>query len=152
MNGPSTGTPADGGDDTGGRPARVARAARVLVVDDNDMLRSLLSRILHAAGFEVSEAGSVAQALRLDPAGYDAIIIDVRLQGRPGTDLVDELRRGDPAVVRRCLLLTGAPGLDELPSDIPVVGKPFTAEQIVAEIRRLLPAAAADPAGTPERG
>ncbi|MCK9875661.1 response regulator [Frankia sp. Ag45/Mut15] len=144
MNDPSTGTSADddggGSDDGEGR----SRAVRVLVVDDNDLLRGLLSRILRAEGFTTSEAASVEEALGLDPGAHDAIVVDVRLEGRPGTDLVAELRRTTPALVRRCLLLTGAPGLDELPPDVPMVAKPFTADQIVREVRRLLPTAATE--------
>ncbi|MCL9762032.1 response regulator [Frankia sp. AiPa1] len=152
MNAPSVGTSAGSGNDSGGADSTGtgtggtggtgccggSGAARVLVLDDNEMLRGLLSRILVGAGLQVSEAASVEEALRLNPGAYDAVVLDIRLEGRPGTDLVDELRRSDPGAVRRCLLLTGAPGLDQVPPDVPVVGKPFTADQIVGEVRRIL--------------
>ncbi|WP_157467498.1 response regulator [Frankia sp. QA3] len=115
-------------------------APTVLVVDDNEMLRALLGRILCAEGFRVSVAGSVEEALRLDAAAHDVLLIDLRLGGRSGADLIDELRRIDPAVTARCLVLTGAPGLDPVPAGLPVVTKPFTADELVAAVRGVLPA------------
>ncbi|MCK9897635.1 response regulator [Frankia sp. AgB32] len=111
---------------------------RVLVVDDNEMLRSLLARVLGGEGFQVSTAGSVEEALRLDPAAHDVVLVDLRLGGRPGTDLVDELRQAEPGAADRCILLTGGLGLDPVPADLPVVTKPFTADSLVAAVRRTL--------------
>lgn len=115
-------------------------APTALVVDDNEMLRALLSRILDAEGFRVSTAGSVEEALLLDAAAHDVLLIDLRLGGRSGADLIDELRRIDPAVTARCLVLTGAAGLDPVPTGLSVVTKPFTADELVAAVRAVVPA------------
>ncbi len=115
-------------------------APTALVVDDNEMLRALLGRILCAEGFRVSAAGSVEEALLLDAAAHDVLLIDLRLGGRSGADLIDELRRIDPAVTARCLVLTGAAGLDPVPAGLPVVTKPFTADELIAAVREVLPA------------
>ncbi|WP_248838791.1 response regulator [Frankia sp. AgKG'84/4] len=150
MNAQAVGPSAGG---AGGPPG--APGPRVLVVDDNEMLRSLLARVLGAEGFQVSTADSVEQALRLDAAAHDVVLVDLRLGGRPGTDLVDELRRADPGAAQRCIVLTGALGLDPVPAGLPVVTKPFTANDLVAAVRRILaaqPPPAAGRAGAQDRG
>ncbi|SNQ48768.1 putative two component system response regulator [Frankia canadensis] len=114
---------------------------RVLVVDDNEMLRALLERILLAEGFQVSVADSVDQALGLGAAGFDVILVDLRLGDRPGTDLIAELCRDDPAARRRFAILTGAAGVDPVPAGIPVVAKPFTADSLLSAIHEVLRAA-----------
>ncbi len=69
--------------------ARDARMQRILIVEDESALRSTLRRLLKRNGYEVSEAGSVAEAeSRHTLSGFDLIISDLRLPGAPGTDLI----------------------------------------------------------------
>lgn len=72
-------------------------AARILVVDDDaDMLRLLCLR-LKAAGYEVLAAGSAEVALaELDLARPQLVLSDVRLPGRDGLALFDEVRARHP--------------------------------------------------------
>ncbi|GAB0153989.1 sigma-54-dependent transcriptional regulator [Marinobacterium sp. BA1] len=63
--------------------------SRILIVEDESIIRSALRRLLEKNGYEVSDAGSVAEAcgdFSLD--GFDLIITDLRLPGAPGTDLI----------------------------------------------------------------
>jgi DNA-binding response OmpR family regulator len=120
------------GDAAPGAPA----AERVLVVDDNDMIRELVRRVLAGAGFAVDAVASADEARRLAPGGYHVLVVDVRLGAERGTDLVEVLRALDPQLPRRCLLLTG--GLDEtLPDDVAVLVKPFSVDDLVAAVRSL---------------
>lgn len=74
-------------------------APRLLVVDDDaDMLR-LLSMRLQAAGYRVSTAGSAEAALALlDTERPQLVISDVRLPGRDGLALFDEVHRNHPSL------------------------------------------------------
>ena len=74
-------------------------SARLLVVDDDaDMLR-LLSMRLQAAGYRVSTAGSAEAALALlDVERPQLVISDVRLPGRDGLALFDEVRNRHPSL------------------------------------------------------
>jgi len=74
-------------------------AARLLVVDDDaDMLR-LLSMRLQAAGYRVSTAASAESALaQLDRERPQLVISDVRLPGRDGLALFDEVHRRHPSL------------------------------------------------------
>lgn len=117
-------------------------APRGLVVDDNDLVRKLVSRVLEDGGLVVDAVATASEARRRPSGDYDVLIVDVRLGDERGTDLVEALRVDDPLVASRCLLLTG--GLAEpLPADLPVLVKPFSADELLAAVRRLCPASRA---------
>ena len=80
-------------------PHRAAPPARILVVDDDaDMLR-LLSLRLKAAGHDVVAVGSAEAALaQLDIARPQLVLSDVRLPGRDGLALFDEVRARHPSL------------------------------------------------------
>ena len=122
----------------------VGEPPRTLVVDDNDLVRDLVGRLLSREGHVVDAAASVADALALPVGSYQAFIIDVRLGTGLGTDLIERLRAQDPSVPARCLLLTG--GIDDdLPSDVAVLRKPFLADDLIAAVRELPPAGRSAP-------
>ncbi len=73
--------------------------ARLLVVDDDADLLRLLSMRLHAAGYQVATATSAEAALsQLDVDRPQVVLSDVRLPGRDGLALFDEIRRRHPAL------------------------------------------------------
>lgn len=62
---------------------------RVLVVEDEVVIRTALKRLLERNGYSVSEAESVNESLeKFDLNSFDVIISDLRLPGAPGTDLI----------------------------------------------------------------
>jgi DNA-binding NtrC family response regulator len=63
--------------------------SRILIVEDESIIRSALRRLLEKNGYEVSDAGSVAEACNdFSLENFDLIITDLRLPGAPGTDLI----------------------------------------------------------------
>ncbi|HLF24013.1 MAG TPA: sigma-54 dependent transcriptional regulator [Burkholderiales bacterium] len=63
--------------------------SRILVVEDETVIRQALQRLLARHGYEVAEAGAVSEALDAhDLASFDLIITDLRLPGAPGTDII----------------------------------------------------------------
>src|ERR1700690_1967312 len=67
---------------------------RVLVVDDEENLRHMLQTLLKREGYEPVGVASVDSALlELETLPYKIIITDLRMPGRSGMDLVDEVRR-----------------------------------------------------------
>jgi PAS domain S-box-containing protein len=66
--------------------------SRVLVVDDNPAKRYAIARLLRAAGFVVSEAGSGQEALAVANDGADAIVLDVNLPDLDGYEVCRILR------------------------------------------------------------
>ncbi|MBM4267699.1 MAG: response regulator [Deltaproteobacteria bacterium] len=78
----------------------------LLVVDDDEVLRERLARALRDRGLDVRTAGDVEEALaRAEAAPPELALVDLRLPGRSGLDLVRELRSRFPDV--RIVVLTG---------------------------------------------
>jgi class 3 adenylate cyclase len=66
---------------------------RLLVVDDNDLNRDMLSRRLGGRGFAVEVAEDGARALaRIEERPYDLVILDVMMPGLSGIDVLRRLR------------------------------------------------------------
>ncbi|WP_417455689.1 response regulator [Kordiimonas sp.] len=67
-----------------------------LVVDDQELIRTMLTKLLGALGFaEVVEAADGSDALKhLDRRGFDVIICDINMEPMGGLDFVTRLRQG----------------------------------------------------------
>ena len=109
---------------------------RVLVIDDVDEMRTLIHRALSADGYEVDVAASLAQARALDPAGYDAVLVDAGLGSEQGADLIEALRTANPAAAGRCLMMTGG-ATDTIPDGVAHLTKPFKLDQLLDAVHAL---------------
>ena len=79
---------------------------RVLVVDDHDDMRELLTQVLSLSGYEVNQADSADAALRLAADWhFDLAVIDIGLPRKNGIELLRELRTVLQSVV--AVALTG---------------------------------------------
>lgn len=82
---------------------------RLLLVEDDDSLREVMSSNLTDAGYEVVAASGGRASLELfDPGTIDVVITDLRMPGMSGLELLDELRKRDPAVVVLVLTAFGS--------------------------------------------
>jgi two-component system response regulator CpxR len=124
--------------------------ARILVIDDDAELASLLGEFLRREGFEVAFAhdGEKGLAAALTPPPRDLIVLDVMLPGMDGFSVLRKLREKSRVPV---LMLT-ARGEDvdriiglELGAD-DYLPKPFNPRELAARIRAILRRAAAKPA------
>ena len=116
----------------------------VLVVDDDEIFNRRLSMALSSRGWNVKSAGDGAMALQL--AGVfrpDLAIVDLRLPGISGLDVIYELRQQDDKLV--VIMLTGyatiatAVAATKLGADH-YLKKPVDADQILAAYQRILKA------------
>ena len=115
---------------------------RVLVIDDDPAVTSVLKRGLSYEGFAVDTAGSGEEGLALARENApDLVILDIMMPGLDGLEVLRRLRAADAALP--VLLLTGkdAPadqikGLETGADDY--VLKPFTFEVLAARVRALL--------------
>jgi two-component system, OmpR family, phosphate regulon response regulator PhoB len=122
----------------------------VLVVDDEPMVREVLTTYLERDGFEVTQAADGDEARdALGGATPDLVVLDVMLPGASGLDLLGEIRRqGDIPVI---LLTARADEADrvtglELGADDYVV-KPFSPREVAARVRSVLRRTASVPSG-----
>jgi PAS domain S-box-containing protein len=87
---------------------RAAAIRRVLIVDDHDGIRTSLARMVHAAGHEIAEAASGAEALALARAFQpEFAIVDISMRGMTGVELARRLRVEQPDAPLRLIALTG---------------------------------------------
>jgi DNA-binding NtrC family response regulator len=118
---------------------------KILVVDDNDAARSGLTSLLRASGYEPIAAATLPDAERLLAQNRpDLVIVDVRLGGDNGLQLVATASTSTPAIV-----LTGFPDAT-LAAEARLLGAEFLLKPVVAPglldvIRRRLPQAAPTP-------
>lgn len=125
-------------------PVQAGTGKRVLVVDDEPELASMMRDALEAAGHEVAtaESGAVALAL-LEETRFDAIVSDLRMPDIDGCALWTGVRERHPELARRFVFVTGDT-LSPLPADFgrdgaaEVLEKPFTAADLVERVRRCL--------------
>jgi two-component system cell cycle sensor histidine kinase/response regulator CckA len=123
-----------------------ARRHRLLVVDDEQAVRSVLRRYLDRRGWEVLEAESGEQALALiDDAAtrIDAVIVDVHMPGLAGTALCQRIAAARPALLSRMIVATGdAPAataaLAREQLICPVLPKPFELSELEQALAKLL--------------
>jgi CheY-like chemotaxis protein len=117
-------------------------AKRVLVVEDELMIRMLLEGMLEDLGHAIAgQAGTLDEALALaKQAEFDVALLDVNLNGEPITPVVEILiERGLPFVFASGY---GRRGVPEAYPGIPTLQKPFEIEAL----GEALNAAAAQPA------
>jgi len=73
------------------------RKPHILVVDDEEDIRSSLKRILEYEGMTLDEAASGPQALELAAAGEpDAVLLDIKMPRMDGLEVLAELRKRQP--------------------------------------------------------
>ena len=71
--------------------------ARILIIDDEDELRSMLRRMLEQAGHKVTEAVNGAEGIQLYKQDRpDLIITDIIMPEKEGVETIIALRRADP--------------------------------------------------------
>ena len=116
-------------------------AGTVLLVEDEDIVRALLTEQLEHSGHEVVSAGSAVEALEL-LAGQeiDALVTDVGLPGVNGATLADTVRQRHPSV--GVILISGYPGdvVGAVPSlsGVQLLQKPFTSRELQQALASVL--------------
>jgi two-component system, NtrC family, response regulator AlgB len=114
---------------------------RILIIDDEENIRSTLGEMLVGMGHEVVGAGNAPAALReIDKAQFDLAFLDLKLEDQNGLDLLPELLRGNAnldvvvftayASIESAVEAMRRGALDYLP-------KPFTPEQIRQLLRKV---------------
>jgi PAS domain S-box-containing protein len=125
-----------------GEPPAQPAAGRILLVEDEDGVRTVAARSLARLGYQVEAAADGAAALeRALAQDYDLVISDIQMPGMDGVALYRRLHELRPAT--RWLILTGdtmsersRTFLEE--TALPVLPKPFTRDQLAARVAESL--------------
>ncbi len=117
-------------------------AARILVVDDEAELRSMLERYLGGNGFEVKAVGDSAAADRLlDAERWDVVVLDLMLRGESGLDVCARWRHHGATIPILMLTARGDPidrilGLEMGADDY--LPKPFNPRELLARLQAMV--------------
>jgi DNA-binding NtrC family response regulator len=75
------------------------RQVRILVVDDEELIRKLMTNILRRGGMAVLTAQNGEEALKvLQESGCDVVVSDVRMAGMSGFDLLKQVKAKHPDI------------------------------------------------------
>jgi DNA-binding response OmpR family regulator len=126
------------------RTDRTDGGSRVLVIDDDELLRSTLCSALLSAGHEVAAAADGGAALRaLDQGRVDIAVVDIVLPDKTGLEIIGELKTYYPDV--RILAISGN-GRADWPDFLGLarrmgadasLAKPFRPRELIAAVQRL---------------
>jgi CheY-like chemotaxis protein len=120
-----------------------------LVVDDEELIRTVAGAVLEGSGLRVLAAADGAEALatyrrHLDAAGdsaIDVVLLDYTMPGRTGLEILRELRELDPAV--RVIISTGY-ALESTGDQLLTAGarafvpKPYRPHELLRTVREVL--------------
>ena len=110
----------------------------VLVVDDEDLVRKLLSGALQQAGFHVLEASSGYSAMAIAdsyPNEIDVLLTDVVMPGITGPELALTLKGSRPDL--KIVLMSGTPNMVDR-HGFPLIQKPFRTCDVIGKLHDVL--------------
>jgi DNA-binding response OmpR family regulator len=112
---------------------------RILLVEDNDPLRSLMRLALEGEGYAIDEASTAEQGLRLmDDHQYDLVLTDFSLPGRTGAWLLHEAAARDLLRGAATLVVTAESSLPTMTGEPGVVAKPIDLNAFLPQVRAIL--------------
>lgn len=118
--------------------------ARILLIDDDELLRSVIAKSLTHAGHQVLQAGDGKQGVEIFQASnFDLVITDVIMPVQEGVETIMELRRENPTLP--IIAISGGATNSKLYLEIAgrigacrVLAKPFMPRDLVAMIAEVL--------------
>jgi len=127
----------------GGR-AKDGRGGTILLVEDSDVVRDVIARMLEDDGYAVLPASGGEEALsisRRNDAPIDLLLTDIVMPEMSGVELADRLEKERPGL--RILFMTGYAEevvVNEgiLGKQRECIGKPFTREEITKRVRKII--------------
>ncbi len=123
-------------------------ALHLLVVDDDNRIRTLLSRLLIENGYRVTTAASAAEARgRLEGLTFDLLVLDVMMPGETGLELARSLRETSTVPI---LMLTARSDIEDRIAGLEAgvddyLAKPFEPRELLLRIGSILKRAAVPP-------
>jgi|SRR4051794_24739949 CheY-like chemotaxis protein len=122
--------------------------ATILLVDDDQMLREVMTRVLEASGFRViaaSDGVAAWELLQANGQAIHAIVTDVQMPRMEGLELAERVATlpNSPPL----LFISGYPR-GRIPYDYPFLSKPFQADQLVDSIAAILKRTYVEPSGS----
>ena len=118
--------------------AAAGSAKRILLVEDEESVRSLTRRILSRKGYTVLDTASPRRAIELaEESDVDLLLTDVVMPGMSGPDLAEALVGAHPGL--KVLFMSGyGDNGERLPEGTKILGKPFDADALAEHVAQAL--------------
>ncbi len=111
---------------------------RILIIEDEQVIRSALCRLLERNGYRADEAGSIDEARPLlQQQEFDLVIADLRLPGAPGTDVIP-LAGGIPVLVMTSYASVRSAVESMKLGAVDYIAKPFDHDEMLLLVERTL--------------
>ena len=118
------------------------KQGRILIVDDEEVIRRLLRQKLSSEGYQCQEAGNAAQALdELRSKPVALVILDIKMPGKLGIELLPELRASypDTAVIMATAITDTSTAIQCMKQGAyDYLTKPFNLDEVVLNVNRAL--------------
>jgi two-component system response regulator TctD len=89
----STSTPTVTPDPSSAPPEALSRSERILIVDDDDLVRKAMARVLTRFGYDVVACSDAEEAMEAaERFSFDALVTDLVLPGLDGVELIEKLQ------------------------------------------------------------
>lgn len=116
---------------------------KILVVDDEATLCEALRFNLEAEGYAVDVAYSAEEALRLDLASYDLVLLDVMMGAKSGFDMAREMKADEATAAVPVIFCTAKSQEDDMIAGLNLgaddyISKPYTIRAVLARVRAVL--------------
>lgn len=116
---------------------------RLLIVDDENALRESLCTYLELEGFQADTAASAEEAMTLDIAKYDLILLDIMMNGMSGTDFAMKIKENKNTAHVPIIFLTAKDSDDDMVAGLSLgaddyIAKPFSAKNVIARIEAVI--------------
>src|SRR5690554_1888843 len=110
---------------------------RILIVEDEDIIRSAVRKLLQHAGYEVADAISVEEAEGHDPDSFDLVITDLRLPGAAGTEMINRAPNTPVLIMTSYASLRSAVDSMKMGA-VDYIAKPFDHDEMLAAVENIL--------------
>ncbi|HSN68952.1 MAG TPA: response regulator, partial [Thermoanaerobaculia bacterium] len=111
---------------------------RVLVADDDVMIRKLIVRALEREKFVLDEAKDGAETIeKCSQDGYSVILLDMMMPRIDGAGVLDWMRENKPELLKRVVVMTAFTRVaaESVERRCPVIYKPFDLTDLIAAVR-----------------
>lgn len=124
--------------------------ARILVVDDEEDICAILKFNLSKEGYEVVTANSAEEALTLDIASFNLLLLDVMMGGMSGFELTGKLKTDPKTAGAPVIFITARDTEDDAVEGLDLgaddyISKPFSIREVVSRVKAVLRRTAAIP-------
>lgn len=116
--------------------------ARILVIDDEEIIRTSCKRVLISEGYDVDIAVSGLEGLKLfEKAKYDLVLVDLKMPGLNGIEVLLNIKSQHPE--QNVMIMTGYDTIEHIVESISsgaahYLEKPFTPDTLLERINEVI--------------